>query len=247
MTIDSFRIVFAALAVVLMLGTGAPAVSAQERPGVPVPAPTSPFWGGVPTGTLSAQPIPLSLYDALQRALAHNLGVLAAEEAVDRATGARRVALSELLPNVHGSVSETERKTNLEAFGFPLGPDFPRIVGPYNVFDARVFASQPILDLDALNASRATAHRIAATEHTYKHARSIVMLATANIYLQALAAQARADAVKAQLTSAQAIHQQAIDLKQNGLVAGIDVVRAEVQVSLLRQRSTATANDAEKA
>jgi outer membrane protein TolC len=36
-------------------------------------------------------------------------------------------------------------------------------------------------------------------------------------------------------------------LKQNGLVAGIDVVRAEVQVSLLRQRSTATDNDAEKA
>ena len=65
------------------------------------------------------------------------------------------------------------------------------------------------------------------------------MLATANVYLQALASQARAEAVKAQLASAQALHQQAIDLKQNGLVAGLDVVRAEVQVSILRQRATA--------
>ena len=58
------------------------------------------------------------------------------------------------------------------------------------------------------------------------------MLATANTYLQALATQARADAAEAQLASSQAIHQQAIDLRQNGIVAGLDVVRAEVQVSL---------------
>ena len=53
-------------------------------------------------------------------------------------------------------MTESRRKTNLEAFGFPLGPTFPKVVGPFNVFDARVFASQPILDLDALNASRAS-------------------------------------------------------------------------------------------
>src|SRR5262245_16904166 len=74
-----------------------PAASAQDRPGVPVPAPTSPFWGGVPTGTATAQPLPLSLYDALHRALDHNLGVLSAEDAVDRTNGARRIALAELL------------------------------------------------------------------------------------------------------------------------------------------------------
>ena len=62
------------------------------------------------------------------------------------------------------------------------------------MFDARVFASQPILDLDALNASRATAHRIAATEHTYKHARQISSCSSpANAYLQVMATSARAD------------------------------------------------------
>jgi hypothetical protein len=51
-------------------------------------------------------------------------------------------------PQVSGSVSEARRKTNLEAFGFPLREEFPRIVGPFNVFDARVFLSQAVLDLE---------------------------------------------------------------------------------------------------
>jgi len=127
-----FRVWLTASAVTVVLVAGSPVFHAQERPGVPVPAPTSPFWGGVPTGTASAQPIALSLYDALHRALEHNLGVLSAEDAVDRANGARWLALADLLPNVHGSVSETERKTSLEAFGFPLQPSFPRVVGPYD-------------------------------------------------------------------------------------------------------------------
>ncbi|HWN86047.1 MAG TPA: hypothetical protein VNN99_12875, partial [Vicinamibacterales bacterium] len=99
---------------VLLLTSGVLPAAAQ-RPGVPVPAPGSPFWGGVPTGTASPQPISLSLYAAIKSALANNLGVLSAEEAVDRADGARRLALSELLPNVRGGVSEAVRKTNLEA------------------------------------------------------------------------------------------------------------------------------------
>ena len=56
--------------------------------------------------------------------------------------GNRAVALSDLLPHVSGRVSQERRKTNLEAFGFPLREDFPRIVGPFSVFDARVFLTQ---------------------------------------------------------------------------------------------------------
>jgi len=229
-----------------LLPAAASAQSAIQMPGPQLPR-TSPFAGGIPSGTATAEPITLTVIQAILRSLEHNLGLMLAEQDTAGAKADHWTTLSRLLPNVSAGLTESRRKTNLEAFGFPLGPDFPKVVGPFNVFDARVFASQTIFDLDALNESRADGHRIAATEHTYKHARSIVMLATANMYLQALASQARAEAVKAQLTSAQAIHQQAIDLRQNGLVAGLDVVRAEVQVSILRQRATATANDAEKA
>jgi outer membrane protein TolC len=207
----------------------------------------SPFAGGVPSGTATAEPITVTIVQAVVRALDHNLGVLLSEQESRAVDGDRLVALSKLLPNVTGSLSESRRKTNLEAFGFPLGPNFPRVVGPFNVFDARVFLSQTVFDADAQNMASAASHRLEAARHTYRGARSIVMLASANLYLQALAAQARSDAAVAQLTSSQAIHQQAIDLKQGGIIAGIDVVRAEVRVSADRQRATAASNDAQKA
>ena len=242
----SYNLRFLVLLLVVSL-ISASAASAQERPGVPVPAPTSPFWGGVPTGTATAQPIALSLYDALHRALDHNLGVLSAEEAVNRASGSRRMALADLLPNVHGTVSETERKTSLEAFGFPLGPEFPRVVGPYDVFEARVFLRQPVLDFRAINSAKAEGYRLSAAKFSYRSARDLIVLVSANLYLEAVAAGARVEAARAQLETARALHNQALDMKAAGTVAGIDVLRAEVRVSLEQQRTTAAANAFEKA
>ena len=208
---------------------------------------SSPFNGGVPSGTVTDQPIRLSIIDAITRSLQHNLGMLLSEQATHQLEGERLVALSRLLPNVNGSITESRRKTNLEAFGFPLGPGFPRVVGPYNVFDARVFLSQSVFDAEARNDASAAAHRVEAAKHSYQGARSLVMLATANVYLEALASAARSQAAQAQLESSQALHRQAVDLRQGGIVAGIDVVRAEVRMSADRQRATAAANEAEKA
>ena len=207
---------------------------------------TDPFVGGVPTGTASADVLSLSALDVVTRALEHNLGVLLAEERIERSNGARRVALAELLPNVSGRVAELRQKTNLEAFGFPLRGDFPRIVGPFNVFDARVFLSQTVFDSRALNEARAETHRLAAERHSYRGARDLVVLVAANLYLQVLATAARAEAVRAQLETSEALHVQAQDLRQSGIVAGIDVVRAEVRVATERQRATAAENDFQK-
>ena len=213
----------------------------------PVLPRTSPFAGGVPSGSATADPITLTIVQAVTRSLEHNLGVLLAEQQTATAAGERGIALSRLLPNLSASVNEARRKTNLEAFGFPLGPGLPRVVGPYNVFDARVFLSQSIIDFEATNESSAALHRLEAAKHTYRGARSIVILASANLYLEALAAEARSNAAQAQLASSRAIHQQAIDLRQGGIIAGLDVVRAEVRVSSDRQHATAAANDAQKA
>jgi outer membrane protein TolC len=182
----------------------------------------------------------------IKRALEHNLGVLQAEQSANGAVGARTVALSELLPHVNGSVSEARRKTNLEAFGFPLSPGFPRVVGPFNVFDARVFVSQTVLDLSAMNELRAAEHSLSAARHSFRTARDLVVLVAANLYLQTLATGARAGTARAQMETASALHQQAISLRAGGIVAGIDVVRAEVRLSTERQRATAAANDYEK-
>lgn len=232
--------------ILLMLVVCVPPALAQQGPPLQLPR-TSPFNGGVPSGTATAEPIRLTIIDAVVRSLQHNLGVLLAEQNSHQLEGDRLIAMSRLLPNISGSVTESRRKTNLEAFGFPLGPDFPRVVGPYNVFDARVFLTQSIFDAEARNEANAASHRLEAAKHSYQGARSLVMLSTANIYLQALASEARSQAAQAQLESSQAIHQQAIDLRQGGIVAGLDVVRAEVRLSADRQRATAASNDAQKA
>jgi outer membrane protein TolC len=235
------------LAVLVLLLTSGVLPAAAQRPGVPVPAPGSPFWGGVPTGTASPQAIGLSLYAAIKSALAHNLGVLSAEEAVGRADGARRIALSELLPNVWGGVSEAVRKTNLEAFGFPIQDPFPRVVGPFDVFDARVFLRQSVLDLRAINTERAESHRLAAARLSSRSTRDLIVLVAANLYLETVAAGARVQAARAQLETARALHAQAVDLRSAGTVAGIEVLRAEVRLSLEQQRTTAAINTFEKA
>lgn len=195
---------------------------------------------------VTSDTLKLSVLDVIKRALDHNLGVLLAEEGASGASGNRAVALSELLPHVSGRVSQERRKTNLEAFGFPLREEFPRIVGPFSVFDARVFLSQTVLDMSAVNDLRAAEHSLTAERHSVRSARDLVVLVAANLYLQTLATGARAQTARAQLETATSLHQQALSLRQGGLVPGIDVVRAEVRMSTERQRVTAATNDFEK-
>jgi len=196
---------------------------------------------------VSATPLSLTILDAINRALQNNLGVLNAEDSVDRAKGTRWTALGELLPTADVRVSETRQVINLAAFGFNPGQfGFPAVVGPFSPFDARVAVSQPILDVHAMNTYRAESHNIAAAELKVRSSRDLVVLVSGNLYLEVLAARARTESVRAQLETAEAALQQASNMKENGLVAGIDVVRADLQLSTQRQRLTASQNELEK-
>jgi outer membrane protein TolC len=106
--------------------------------------------------------------------------------------------------------------------------------------------SQTIFDLRAINASRAEDHYLAAAELNVKTARDLVVLVSANLYLQSLAAAARVQSAQAQLQTAQAIFDQATRLKESGIVAGIEVLRAEVQLGTDKQRVTAVENELQK-
>jgi outer membrane protein TolC len=244
---------FALPAAVLLLATGgavrganaqAPAPGSSSRSSVTLQ--TSPFLGGVPTGSATTQPIPLSIASAITRALEHNLGLLNAEEGASRAEGSKWMALADLLPNVNARLSDNRQKVNLAAYGFPLPPGAPALIGPFNVFDARVYVSQTVIDLRAFNASKAEGHNLAAAKLSVKSARDLVVLVSGNLYLQALASAARVQSADAQVQTAQAIFDQATRMKDSGIVAGIDVLRAEVQLGAERQRLTAARNELEK-
>ena len=110
-----------------------------------------------------------------------------------------------------------------------------------------LYLSQSVLDFKALNDARAEAHNIAAARYEYKSARDLVVLVAVDAYAQALSASARVDAARTQVDTAQALYNQAVDLKQGGLIAGIEVLRAEVQLATDRQRITAAQTAFEKA
>jgi len=208
----------------------------------------SPFGGGVPQGTATADTLQLTVRDVIRRALQFNLGVLLSEQEVSHASGTRGVTLSQLLPNLNAHVTESRQRINLEAFGFnPSNFGLSSVVGPFNTFDARVTLSQALVDLRASHETRSETHNVEAARYSYKSARDVVVLVAANGYLQVLAADARAQSARAQLQTSQTLYQQALDLKQNGIVAGIDVVRAEVRLNGDRQRVTVSQNEFEKA
>jgi outer membrane protein TolC len=229
-----------------------PSTSTQPTRSLPLAVPPGTFLGGVPSGDVSPAALKITVIGAIQKALEHNLGVLTSEQSLGKAEGARWRTLAELMPNVNGRLSETRQTINLAAFGFSGGPgspfgDIPSIVGPFNVFDARVFLSQSVLDFGALNNARAEAHNVEASRLMYRSARDYVIHVAGNLYVQALAASARAEAARAQQETARTLHQQALDLKQNGIIAGIDVLRAEVQLGAQTQRATNAVNEFEKA
>jgi outer membrane protein TolC len=247
---DSVRrvlLLFGGIVTAVMVSATVSAQALQAPLGPTTRQPPAPFLGSVPSGTATAQPLTLTILDVINRALEHNLGILLSDQAKNRAAGARWRALGGMLPEVYGRLAGTRQQIDLAAYGFPLPEGIPPVVGPFNLFDARVFVSQPIVDLRAINDIRAESHNVAAAGHNYQTARELVVLVSANAYLQALAAAARADSARAQLATAQALFNQATDLRQNGVVAGIEVLRAEVELQTERQRVTATQNDSEKA
>ncbi len=224
---------------------GRPAAAEPQRLAMPASNGTSPFLGSVPAGGVSPEPVVLTLSTAVQRALEHNLGVLTLEQQVESARGSRWRSLSGLLPTVTAQSAQTSETTNLAAFGFDpsLFPGTPPIIGPFGVFDARVFVSQPLLDLSALNDVRRAAHALDAARLESRNARDLVVLVVTDRYLQAVSAANRIAAVRAQVVTAEGLLKLATDLRHAGATPGIDVVRAQVQLRAQQQRLIAVEND----
>ncbi len=231
------RQIMPGLALVLLVSASAAAQNSRQPS-------NNPFLGSVPKGPVTPDPLALSVKEAVQRALQNNLGLLLQEESETVARGARWRALADLLPNVSGSLASRRQVINLEAYGFPAKPS---IVGPFNVHDARVYLSQPVIDVAALNDARASALNLQAEKYGVKTARDLVVLVAVNLYLEAVATSSRVEMTRAQQATAEALFTQAQDLKTAGIVAGIDVLRSQVQLQTQRQRVIAAENDFEKA
>ena len=219
-----------------------PLAHAQQNQGTVPPN----VFGSVTQGNAVPGTISLSITDAIDRALKYNLGSAIAEQDSRVAAAERLRSLSELLPKINATVSETYQQIDLAAFGFTSFPGVPSVVGPFTVSDVRVHYSQPALDMKLVHDFRANSERLTASNLAQQDVREFVVLVTTDLYLEAVAGASRVDAAQAQLKTAQAVYDRALDMKNSGVIPGIDLLRSQVQLQTEQQRLLAVENDLAK-
>ncbi|HZS50989.1 MAG TPA: TolC family protein [Bryobacterales bacterium] len=224
------------------------AAPVPQTPGVTFSQqPPNPFLGSASMEKPVPGVLALSLEEAVNRGLRFNLGVLLNQQNTQFALGEKYRARSALLPNLRADIAGTDQQINLKALGFPGGfPGVPSIVGPFTVLDARAYVSQDVLNFNALHNLRSATQNLRAARYSYSDARDIVALGVAGLYLQASAGLARIDAAEAQVKTAQALYDQAVDKRGAGVVAGIEVTRAQVELQAQQQRLIFFQNEYEK-
>ena len=90
----------------------------------------------------------LTLPQAIQEAILHNLTTQLSRALTEEARGRVLQAASSLLPQITGTVQQQRVfKVNLESEGFPANnPFFSPELGPFNAFDARLQLVQTLLN-----------------------------------------------------------------------------------------------------
>jgi outer membrane protein TolC len=208
------------------------------------------FQGSVPTGVASPTPLSLTLHDAIDRGLRTNLVLLVSGQVSEGARGERLRSLSALLPQVTGELSENIQQIDLPSHGIdfhlPGGFSTPTVVGPFHYTDARAYASFSVFDYSLRKTYRAAKEGERAAQLSFKDARDLVVQSVANAYLLVIAGSSRAQALRAQVATDQAIYDQTVNEKRAGTTAAIDVLRAHVELQQEQQQLIAQENQVAK-
>ena len=203
------------------------------------------FDGSISSGQASAARLSLSLRDAIQRGLQYNIGVLTSGDIVAEIRAERRRNLSTLLPQLYAGATQNSLQQDLAVFGISV-PGFPTIVGPYGYQNVRAYFQQTVYDAPSLKNLKSADESLKAAELNAGGARNLVVQAVSNAYLAVITDSSRVDAIQAEVNTAQALFDRASDQKTAGTLAGIDVLRAEVQLRSEQQRLLAQKNQVEK-
>jgi outer membrane protein TolC len=188
----------------------------------------------------------LGFQEAIERGLRANLGLLLAGDQTLQARGERWKELSNLLPNLSARIQENVQTSSLTALGlksnvFPF--PIPRVIGPFNYFDARATLTQSVFNFRQIEQERAASERVKSANYSYKDAREVVVLAVGNAYLTAIATSARIETTTAQVENAQALYNKAVDQQKAGLNPAIDTLRSQVELQTRQQQLIVARND----
>ncbi len=124
----------------------------------------------------------LNLSEALQIASTRHVNVIVANERVNQALARIDQNISPLLPQLNAEASEKRQTRDLRSTGFtfPGGP----LVGPFNVFDARVSLTQTIFDPAALSRLKASREGHALSLAESRKAEQDALVLVANLFIE---------------------------------------------------------------
>jgi len=233
---------FGVLTLLISLLLPGNAVFAQETRSRSQPA-SNTLNDSVVSGPVSAEPIPLTIIDAIHRGLKANLAVISGSYDSKNAEAIRIRDQSELTPKINGYVTAVQQQVNLAAFGFTGISGISPVIGPFGLVDARATFSQRLFDAERTHNLREAKENEKAVTAGNDNTRELVVLAVLDLYFQAVSGASRVRAVEAQVTSARALNSRAADLKGAGVVPGIDVLRAQVELQSAEQRLIQSRNE----
>lgn len=176
----------------------------------------------------------LTLREAVQRALEHNVAVLVANTQVEEGEGtSARLKSLALYPHVQAQAYANMQRLSLSEFGLTgiATVALPQTTGPFSNYDFHVAAEQNVIDLQTYREWKASQHAVNAGKLDYEGEVDLVILAVAELYLKSQSAAARIDAAQSRVTDSDALFKLAKDKHDAGTATGVDVLRAQVQLA----------------
>jgi outer membrane protein TolC len=195
--------------------------------------------------------IRITLNEAVRLAARQNAAVESARSRVDAANARVTQRRADLLPNVSGDIAE--RRTTLNsAAAFPIELPMPGIdprgsvLGPLDVFDARVRVQQSLFDQAARTRIQSARTGVQAANADVGSAADVAATQAANAYLSVL----RADAVYTARLADSTLAAELVTIAQDQLKAGtgvaLDVTRARSQLSGARTQLIVARNERDR-
>jgi outer membrane protein TolC len=208
------------------------------------------YQGSVPDPKAPQGSLTLTIADAIRRGLQFNLGGVTANVSVRQARAQRLAALSQMLPNIYATLTETSAKVDLQtrALRLPHSADaiaLPTTVGPFHYYTALGNVSED-LSLTALHNVRQSEASLEAARMSAANARELIVLAVGGTYLRVIANKANVVSQEAQVKQAEASYKLAADQYQAGTKTIIDSNKSLVELRTEQQRLSALRGDLSK-
>jgi len=212
-----------------------------------------PHFAGAQTKAPSALPpsaptdvLRLTLQQSVALAIKQNpteqIAILNAAESVQD----KNITRADLLPQANLRVFDSANRVNLKAqFGGTFPGNFPEHVGPYQLFSAGPTFGSNVIDLSLWKRYQASRSNVDASKANSLSVREQVILLVVSQYIGTLRAVANVQASRSRVELAQALYDQAADLRKEGVGTGIDTLRANVELQNEKQRLIEAENDRE--